>query len=561
MDRELIKVARGLEKADLIVKNARIIDVMTASIYDADVAVKNGKIAGVGSYNLAEKIIDAKGKYLSPAFINAHCHVESSMAMPSVYCIEELKWGVTTLITDPHEIANVSGIEGISYMYESAKNLPINYYIQAPSCVPATPFENSGSILGVVEMTQISQMNGVIGMGEMMNVPAVLNEDDEVLQKIEWFRNKTIDGHAPALSGHDLQGYAVAGINTDHESTTWEEAKEKLRAGISVLVRQGSASQNLEAILKGVIEENIDTTNMAFCTDDKHLADIRKEGTIRFCVIKAIEMGMNPIKAIQMATINAARIYGLKHLGAITVGKQADFIVFDDINTIKPLAVYQNGKKVEYLIPQKPIFNPNIQGSVKINDIFEEDFELPNAVNGEYHIIGVIPHQIITEHVIMNEKQAIEAYKNGGICKIAVLERHHLTGNIGIGLIKGYNINGAIATTVAHDSHNMIVVGSNDRDMQVAVNELKRVQGGYTIVQNGKVIDTLELNIAGLMSELNADELIKRLEELSEKAYEIGVSKDIDPFITLSFMALPVIPKLRITDMGIFDAQNFKFIR
>ncbi len=562
MNRKLIKVARKLSPADVIFKNACIVDVVTASVYNANVAVVDGVIAGVGDYTDAKEVIDINGKYLCPAFINSHCHVESSMAMPSVYCQEELAWGVTTLITDPHEIANVCGIKGISYMIESTKNLPINYYVQVPSCVPATPFEHSGSVLDVVAIAEIAQMNGVLGMGEMMNVHGVLYSDTEVMAKLEWFKGRPIDGHAPGLSGADLQAYVVAGIKTDHECTTWEEAKEKLRAGLSILVRQGSASQNLDAILSGVLAEKIDTTNMAFCTDDKHLSDICKEGTIRFCVLKAIELGMEPIKAIQMATINAARIYGLEHLGAITVGKQADFIVFDDIKTIIPSSVYHKGKKIERLIVSRPVHNSSIDGTVNIKDINLQNLQLPKTTNGKYQVIKMLPYQIITDKKEMSQEDALKALKQNDICKIAVIERHNATGNVGVGLIEGYGLkNGAIATTVAHDSHNMIVIGTNDEDMLTAINELKRVHGGYTIVQNRNVIDTLPLPIAGLMSNLSAKSLTMRLDEIISKAHKIGVSKDIDPFITLSFMALPVLPKIRITDMGLFDVEKFAFIK
>lgn len=560
MNEKLIKAARGQLTADVIFKNAKIIDMITASVYEGDVAVIDGIIAGVGQYQNAKEIIDINGKYICPAFINSHCHVESSMAMPSVYCKQELNWGVTTVITDPHEIANVCGIDGISYMLENVKNVPINYYVQVPSCVPATPFEHSGCILDAASVSEIAKMKGVLGMGEMMNVPAVLDCNTDVLQKLDCFKDKPIDGHAPQVTGCDLQAYIASGITTDHEATTWREAKEKLRSGMAVLVRQGSASQNLEAIIKGVIEEDIDTTNMAFCTDDKHLADIQKEGTIRYCVIKSIEMGMKPLKAIQMATINAARIYGLKHLGAITVGKQADFIICEDITKFENLTVYHKGEKISDLQTDNICNNSIIGGSVNIKKVTTEDIRLYTADN--YSVIKMIEHEIITDKQQMTKQQVKTALENGDICKICVIERHHATGNIGVGLISGYGLkNGAVATTVAHDSHNMIVVGTNDEDMILAINELKRVGGGYTIAQNKQIIDTLPLPIAGLMSDLQADELTKNLDKLTEKAHKIGISKDIDPFITLSFMALPVIPKIRITDMGLFDVETFSFIK
>lgn len=559
---DLIKVARNVLPADTIFKNAKIIDVITASIYEANVAVFNGVIAGVGNYNNAKNIVDLKGKYLSPAFINSHCHVESSMASPSAYCMEEIKWGVTTLITDPHEIANVSGINGIEYMLNDVDGIPINYYIQVPSCVPATPFENTGSVLDVVAMEKLLKMNGVLGMGEVMNVPAVLNCNSEMISKIELFKGKPIDGHSPMISGFDLQGYVAAGIKTDHEATTWLEAKEKLRAGMSILVREGSACKNLDAILKGVLDEKADVTNIAFCTDDKHLSDIRKEGTIKHCIEKAIKLGINPIKAIQMATINAARIYGLQHLGSITVGKQADFVVLENIETVKIVDVYFKGNKIEKISLKKQKIGNDIKSSVKIKSVEKENLSVKKPKDGIYKVIKMIPHQITTDFEQMKNSDVKNGIKKGDICKIAVVERHKKTGNIGTGFLKGYGLkNGTVATTVAHDSHNMIVVGTNDEDMLMAISELERVQGGYTLVKDKKIIETLPLPIAGLMSNINTDELINRIDKITKIAYELGVSKDIDPFITLSFMALPVIPKIRITDLGLFDVENLCFIK
>lgn len=562
MNDRLIAVALGNDPADLILKNGRVIDVLTGTIYPADVAVADGRVAGVGAYRKAEQIIDLGGKYLSPGFINAHCHVESSMASPAAYCAEELKWGVTTLITDPHEIANVAGEAGIRYMLDASQSLPINYYVQLPSCVPSTGFEHAGCVLSADRLAPLACLPGVLGLGEMMNVPGVLMRDGDVLDKLRLFDSRIIDGHAPCVSGPSLQAYAAAGIATDHESITWEEAREKLRAGLAILVREGSASKNLEAILTGALAEQIDLTQLAFCTDDKHLADIRREGTIRWCVKRAVSLGMEPIRAFQMATVHAARIYGLHKIGAIAPGWQADFVVFDDLESLTPVAVYHRGqdalRSMQRVVPLTP--PEALRSSVRIAPVSEADFDFAPDPDKAYPVIEILPGEIATDRGTIPGCQIENALARGEICKIAVLERHHATGHVGLGLLRGYGLrDGAVATTVAHDSHNLIVVGTNTSDMLAAVQEIRRVQGGYTIVRGNTVIATLPLSICGLMSPEKPASLIPKLDEICNLAHRLGVSSDIDPFITLSFMALPVIPKMRITDMGMFDSELFRF--
>lgn len=564
MSKKVRDVALGKIPADILIKNGRVVDVLTGEIYYANVAIADDLIAGIGDYQEGKKVIDATNKYIIPGLINTHCHVESSMATPENYCAEEIRWGVTTMITDPHEIANVAGVEGVKYMLEATRNLPVNYYVQAPSCVPATPFEHAGCILEAGALAELLEMDGVLGLGEVMNIPGVLNCDASVLDKLHLFKDRIIDGHAPSVSGKTLQAYATAGIATDHESISWAEAKEKLRAGISILVREGSASRNLTAIIQGAIVDTIDTGNMAFCTDDKHLADIRREGTIRYCVNEAIILGMNPIKALQMATINAARIFGLRKLGALAPGWQADVLVVDNLYNLNPEHIFHKGEdalaKLANVTTVKP--SDKIRGSINVASFTANAFDADKFVEDkEYPVIEILSGQIVTEHGSIHGKDVLRALDEGRLCMIAVIERHNGTGNIGLGLIRGYGLrNGAVATTVAHDSHNLIVVGTNARDMYVAVQELIGVQGGYTIVRKGKVVDTLPLPICGLMSDAPAEELIVRLDEISAKAWEMGVPRDIDAFITLSFMALPVIPKLRITDMGMFDVEKFEFI-
>lgn len=565
----LCAVALGNSPADLLLKNGRVVDVLTETIYEADVLVAEGRIAAVlprGAACEAARTVDLAGAYLAPGLINAHCHVESSMATPEAYCAEELCWGVTTLITDPHEIANVAGAAGIRYMLRAGGGMPLNYYVELPSCVPATPFEHSGCVLDAAAVAELVDESGVLGLGEMMNVPGVLQGDADVWAKLRLFteRGRIIDGHAPLLSGRALQAYVGAGIATDHESISWTEAHEKLRAGLAVLVREGSASRNLRAILQGALREGASTRRMAFCTDDKHLADIRREGTIRHCVCMAIELGMSPVRALAMASLNAAQIYGLPRLGAIAPGWQADLVAFEDLRELRPLHVFHRGEDVAELCARtKPIVpEAELRGSVRLASVREQDFAVERFVAGrQYPVIRMLPGEIFTEHGTVCGEDVPAALADGSLHMIAVLERHHATDYRGLGLISGYGLReGAAATTVAHDSHNLIVIGSSARAMLTAVRELERVQGGYTLVRGNEVVGTVPLEICGLMSSAPTEELIVALERIAELAHEQGVPAEIDPFVSLSFMALPVIPKLRITDMGIFDVEKFEFI-
>ena len=560
-------VALGNDPADILFKNGRVVDVLTETVYEADVAVADGVIAGIGSYERAYKVIDLHGAYIAPGLINAHCHVESSMTTPDQYCAEELRWGVTTLITDPHEIANVAGAEGIRYMLAAGGRMPVNYYVQLPSCVPATRFEHSGCVMDAQDMAQLINEPGVLGMGEMMNVPGVIYNSEEVRKKLQLFlaAGRVIDGHAPCVRGKELAAYAASGIDTDHESISWDEAKEKLRNGLAVLVRQGSASRNLEAIIKGALADKVDVSSLAFCTDDKHLADIRSEGTIRNCVKMAIALGMPAVRALRLGSINAARIYGLKRLGALAPGWQADIVIFDDLESLTPQAVYYKGKdawkECGQTVPAAA--GEHLRGSVHPAAFSEETFSAEHfQAEKEYPVIEMLPGEIFTERSAMLGKDVSAALARGEVHLIAVLERHHATGNVGLGLLRGYGLkNGAAATTVAHDSHNLIVIGTNPKAMDIAAKELLRVQGGYTLVSGTDVAGTVPLNICGLMSSAPAKELIASLDRIASQAHAQGVPDGIDPFISLSFMALPVIPKVRITDMGIFDAEKFEFIK
>ena len=558
-------VALGKAPAQLLFKNCSVIDVFTHSVFPGNIAIYEGLIAGIGDYTEAEEIIDLKGAYVAPGLINAHCHVESSMAIPQRYCEQELKWGVTTLITDPHEIANVAGTEGIKYMLAAGSSLPINYYVQLPSCVPATPFEHSGATLLAKDLEPLLELKGVLGLGEMMNVPGVLYEDHDVMAKLDLCRHKglPIDGHSPCLGGRELQAYVAQGMATDHEAISWLEAKEKLRAGMAVLVREGSACHNLEAILQGVLAEGCNTSRLAFCTDDKHLAAMEAEGTIAHCLRKAVDLGMNPAEAVAMATINPARIYGLKGLGAVAPGYRADLVVFNNLVDFKPVAVFCRGEALEKALAkvQELPLPAALTSSVTLGSYSEDTFSLSHfAEDKEYPVIKMLPGEIFTERESILGRDLPAALKEGRVAILAVLERHKATGHVGLGLLAGYGIkNAAVGTTVAHDSHNLIIAGTSPALMYQAARELEKCQGGYTLIQEQDIC-TLPLEVAGLMSTLPQEQLISRLREIGERAHKAGVPVGIDPFISLSFMALPVIPKIRLTDMGVFDSQYFKFI-
>ncbi|CZT55941.1 adenine deaminase [Solibaculum mannosilyticum] len=551
----LIEIASGKRQPDLVLKHGKIIQVLTGEILTGDIALCDGIIAGVGCYE-GPNAVDLEGKYVSPGFINAHCHVESSMALPEIYCREELRYGVTTVITDPHEIANVAGKAGIQFMLDRSENLPIHYYVQVPSCVPATPFEHAGSILKAEDLAEFLSYPRVTGLGEMMDAKGVVQCRPDVMEKLELFKGKVLDGHLPSAPQEMLQPYAAAGIATDHESVTFGEARDKLRAGMAVLVREGSGSRNLEAIVKGVVEEGLDTAHLAFCTDDKHLLDIHKEGTIRHNIQMAIGLGMNPVTAYQLATINAARIYGLDGIGAIAPGYRADLVILDDLEKVTVRDVYFGGKPVRELCmtPEMPPVQESVRHSVCLPPLDKKSLALPDQE--QYPVIQMVENQIITQKTIVSKGEAHGMLEDGRLLKIAVVERHHATGHIGVGLLSRYGLqNGAIATTVAHDSHNLILVGDNDRDMLAAAEELNRVQGGYTLVRGGKVLATLELPIGGLMSEKGLGQLTENIQEMTRIAYSMGVNDKMDPFIALSFLALPVIPEIRITDMGTVEVE------
>lgn len=559
-------LAKGDAPCALVLKNGKVINVFNGKIIEKSIAIDSGKIIGIGDYEGVEEI-DLKGMFVAPGLIDAHMHMESTLVAPDQMARIIVPRGTTTVVADPHEIANVCGLEGIKYMIEASEETELNGFFMLPSCVPATPFENSGAILSSAELSTLADHNMVLGLGEVMNYPAVISGDEDMLEKLDMANRMIIDGHGPEISGKDLNAYVINGIRTEHECTSVEEMEERIGLGMYIAIREGSAARNLDVLIKGV---NAHTKHLCmFCTDDKHPEDILNEGHIDYNVRRAINLGMDPITALQLATINPARCYNLRDIGAIAPGYDADLIIFDDLSTFDISKVYKKGHLVaenkKALFETKKI-NPSIvMNTVKIDTIRPEQFEMELKTD-IVNVIRMNPGSIVTERVVrrvsLNDKNQFTANKHLDVVKIAVIERHGKTKNIGLGLVENFNLkNGAIATTIAHDSHNIIVIGDNDLDMSVAVNEIKRIQGGITIAQKGKILASLELPIAGLMSTESMEIVSEKLRILRTIAYEkLQISPKVEPFMTLSFLALPVIPELKITDRGYFDVKRFDWI-
>jgi adenine deaminase len=546
--------------AALVIKNAKIVNVFTEEILEGDVAIRDGIIIGVGSYT-GKVEIDAKGGYLCPGLIDGHVHIESSMAHPARFAEIVLEKGTTSIIADCHEIANVCGADGIQYMLDQTEWLPLSVFFMVPSCVPCTAFETSGAKLTARDMEPFMEHNRVLGLGEMMDYAATVEGDGEVLDKLHLFRHHPIDGHAPLLTGDALNAYCVAGPHTDHECINYEEFKEKLRKGLRLHLRLGSASRGIDSIMEGIVKDQLPTRRIMMCTDDKHLEDIRSEGHINYILRRAVSHGIDPIHAVQMATINTANSYGLKHYGAVAPGYRADLVVFDNLKDFNPQIVITDGKLFEpssnAQMHIKP--DPKIYNSLHLAARKPEQFRLP--ISGPARIIRLLPNELTTALDVEEVPTENGLFKPGkGLVKLAVLERHHASGRMGLGILRGFDIqNGAIATTVGHDSHNLIVCGDNDADMLAAVNVLEECGGGYVVVQNGQVLARLVLPIAGLMSDAPLESILQHQQALLKAAKTLGINTESDPFITLSFIALPVIPAVRLTDMGLFDVMTMRF--
>ena len=575
LKKKLLKQARGIEKADKVFKNAIYVDVFNERLLESDIAVADGIIIGVGDYQ-AEEEIDLSGKIVIPGLIDAHLHLESSMTNVDHFARTVIPRGTTTIVADPHEIANVAGLTGIKYLLQAGKAQAWNFNLMLPSCVPASEFEHSGAELKAAELKTLIGEEGIFGLGEVMNYPAVINGESEIWSKIEMAAELFKDGHAPGLLGKDLNAYLLAGIAADHEATTAAEALEKISKGMYIMIREGSVTRDLVSLLPAVNSSN--SSRFLFATDDRHPGDLIDEGQIDFAVRKAVQYGLSPLRAVKMATINAAEALGIKKLGAVAPGYRADLLVLDNLRNFEVEKVYKDGKLVaengtllksiddQISLTQANFSSKEIEekifNSVKIGDISEKDFRLPPAK--KYRVIELIKDQVVTgesfyqtESEYKTEPPSIELIGHN-LVKLAVVERHYRTGNVGLGLLRNFGLRrGAVATSIGHDAHNIIVAGLAAKDMELAVREIEKMQGGLVIVVDGIVEETLALPVAGLMALKSVKEVASRLNKMRGLANNLGVNRD-GPFMTLSFMALTVIPELKLTDSGLFDVNKFE---
>ena len=562
---KLIMVAKGEASADLILANARVVNTLSGEIEEGNVAIYGERIAGIGDYQLGGEMIDLAGKYLSPGLIDGHIHPESSMLHIARYAEVVVPHGVSAIVTDLHEITNVKGLEGAKYMLDSAKHIPLDLYFMVPSCVPATPLETSGARLTAEDIASALSWENTIGLGEVMNFPGVLAADGEVLAKIAASQGKVVDGHAPGLKGKFLNAYIACGIISDHESTSLEEAREKLRRGMYVMIREGSSEKNLEELLPLVTDKTY--KRCLFVVDDRSCADLLRDGDIDAVVRKAIKLGLDPVRAIQLATINTADYFKLPGRGAIAPGYIANLVVTGDLTKYQAEMVFYRGKLVAR--DGKPLFSPVLREDKSMTHTMGakpfdiEALKIPEEKRN-YPIIEIVPNQIMTKKLAERAKVAggfVVPDTERDILKLVVVERHKATGNIGLGLVKGIGLKrGALASSIAHDSHNIIAVGVEDNDIFIAVKEIERLEGGLVIAADGKILAALPLPIAGLLSEEPLETVVNKLEKLEKTAADLGV-KLASPFATLSFLALPVIPELRLTDLGLVDVVEFKLLK
>jgi len=554
-----LAAVRGEIKADLLVKNAMIINVLSGEMHKENVAVIDGRFIGFGDYE-AKEVMDAKGLFMSPGFIDGHIHFESTMLTLPEFSRAILQRGSTAVVIDPHEIANVLGLDGIRYVLHSISQIPLDVFIMLPSCVPATPLETSGSSITHRELNYMIQEECVAGIGEMMNFPAVINGDEEVHQRIAAAKWKKVDGHAPGVTGKNLNAYIFSNIDSDHESTTAKEAKEKLRKGMHILIREGTSERNLAEIVKIVTREN--SWHFSFATDDKHPDDLLEEGHIDHSLRKAISLGMDPVMAYQLATINTANHYRLKNVGAIKPRYWADFVLLSDYKKVKIESVYKRGvpvfknKKLLWSPDRRP---PTVRSAMNPEDVSLEQFKIP-AKGNKIRVIDILPNQIVTEEFIAEasvKNGFAESNTDEDILKIVVIERHKATGRIGRAFVRGFGLKqGAIGSTVAHDSHNIVIVGTNDADMFEAFQRIKKLKGGLVVINKGQLVAEMPLPVAGLLSTKSFEETAADLKNLKQKVKTLGGTHD-SPFMILSFLCLSAIPKLKVTDLGLIDVEKF----
>jgi adenine deaminase len=556
-----LSIARGEQPAELLFKNANLVNVLSGEIYRAHVAVDDGRVIGIGEYE-ARSVVDLQGAYLAPSLIDAHFHVESSMLTAPEFAGAVVPHGTGAVVIDPHEYANVLGLDGIRYVLESSKNLPLDFFIMLPSCVPATPFETAGARLTADDLRLMIADERIAGVAELMNYPGVYLGDESELAKIQAGKGKSIDGHAPGLTGRKLNAYVLAGIRSDHESTELAEAREKIRLGLHVLLREGSTERNLAMLAPLVNSHN--AMNCSFATDDKLAGDLVNEGHIDHCVRTSIRLGIQPITALQIATINTARHYRLRNYGAIAPRYWADFVVFEDLKNVtvrqtykKGVLVAENGKYVA--APSAPV--PPPRSTMNMRYQAPRDLHVVPKDSAKIRVIEIVPHQIVTHQSIeepLTEAGRIVPDPRRDILKLVVVERHRATGNVGVGFVRGFKLKtGALGSTVAHDAHNVVVVGVDDADIARALEELQAMQGGQVAVADGQVRASLPLPIAGLVSDRPLDEVIRGIAALNAAARSLGCELDA-PFMTLSFLSLSPIPELRLTDQGLIDAAHMQ---
>lgn len=550
---KISRQAQGLDKAPVVLKGASVLNVFTDEWVKADIAIHDDTIIGVGTYT-GETEYDYSGKYIVPGFIDSHLHLESTLVNPKELVFEASQVGTLGFIVDPHEAGNVSGIAGIEYMINETATAQGDVYVMAPSCVPAVPGEDNGAILDGDELHRLQSNSRILGLGEVMDCYSVINADTYMLKKLDYFKNTVMDGHIIGLSPQQLASYRLAGITTNHECISYDEAKEQVRNGIYVWIREGSAAHNLDSIVKGIVGEQANTERYGFCTDDKHIEDIRSEGHISYNIRRSIELGLKPIEAYKMASTHPASCYGLKDLGAVAPGYSANLVILNDEQRVDIHEVFYKGKPIERVpVREEKVVPEELLHTINIGAFTKDKLDI--SVEGPQSIINIVPGQIVTKKTMEDVPSENGLFvPNDEFNKITCIERYKATGRNGVGILKGFNLkNGAIATSFAHDSHNLIVVGDNDADMMIAIDRIREIGGGYVITGRGKVIEELPLEVMGLITNRPHEEVDTKVAKMKEIAYSMGVPKTLDPFINLSFLALTVIPEIRITTTGVME--------
>lgn len=562
----LLKSASGSIPCDTVFTGGKVLNMFSGQLEEVDFAVKDGMIVGFGDHYTSDHLVNLEGRTIVPGLVDAHIHIESTLATPMEFSKAAVRHGITTVIMDPHEIGNVLGTEGLDFMLESTKNLPVTFQMMLPSCVPATMHETSGAILRASDLAPYYAKNQVSGLAEMMDLEGVKSGREDILQKLLDARNhnKTLDGHGAGLTPMDNNLYRVAGISTDHECTTVEEAKDRLSKGFYVHIREGSVAKNFDTLISLVNKNN--HHRFTFCTDDIYIDDLFTLGSIDAMIRKAIGAGVDPIDAIRMATLNPSMCYQLRDRGAVAPGYQADFIVLKNLEEFEIHSVYQKGLCVfqDNLVtyPYETNSLPSLQNTVSIKSISSQDLSMVSST-GSVHVIEILPNSLLTNHLILETEinQEIPLGLENDLAKLLVMERHGNHGNIGKGIVKGFRMkSGAVATTIAHDSHNLVALGVKDEDLLFAINRIKEIGGGLVLVENKRVLAELPLEIGGLMSSSSVETISEKLHKIREKEDELFEHLDFNPFLTLSFLTLPVIPTLKITDKGLFDTDLQKFI-